>query len=427
MKYNIYKFMNNDNVPKNLDDYVNIDPYVELIEKNSKIITKQVKEYNPFVVENEDNFITVSLPFEYIYQMSEIKVNLKHDKYNYYFKFLYRNGNVEEFSLYRNENIIYSNSDIEDIVDIIYVNSGKSFIMHKDLYNLGDGISIDFEMKLIEFVDHYDSHGVTNPKYDAIEMIDKIVLKPLKSDGNLYKYSCVGIHNDGRYSLLSNVSSVLLKYNEGEISTKIYIKENESGDNEYFLYKSSMYDKDIEIKKEDLHSRIVPTFHSHEIYNNDMNVKYANERLLILPNIWHKDKAYLHYRSYRIFKVHNYKLDDECYNDFIFHKDGDSKISIDMMVVLKKDVTHLKDTDKNIPLDYNDANVEIIKKIIKIGGIFYEEEIIDESINKEFIHSCSKDPIICINDSVMSNRIYNYTIYLYDQYKERSKAIVRVI
>lgn len=424
LTYYIYKFKNGI-APLDINEYVNIEPYAILIESDEPHIPQDLKKYKPTVIDNEQNdYITISTPFDFIYSLASIRVNLDE---KHFIVFTSRNNVIENITYYKNESAVHTINDQSETSKYIIVKSGSSFYIHKELIKDLNKITLDINVKRISFVDLNDAHGVTNPDYEEIEMIDRWILKPKRKEkGNIYTYSCIAMNTNGEYSLVSNSIAIMLHDEITVLRTKCYHCESyDSIQNNFVEYDDINSNKDIVLYKNDMYSREVPLINSHEIHFNDENINVYNIRTIIMPNIWSKDKNYLHYRKNRGYRFIQYLYADFSYEDYLFYKDGETNINIDMVKVYKKDVTNLTDDAAMKPITDSKSS-DLIMTMVRVGGVYYNEVATSGDDKVMFFNKCGVKPVVSFDTTCLKGKKYNYTIYLYDEKKVRSKAIVKV-
>lgn len=278
-----------------------------------------------------------------------------------------------------------------------------------------------------------------------------ITLKPLETDysGTLYYYSVIGVDDENDLiTHLSKVSAVLMQSDyQNNGSREIFSCENYTGmpDDEWNSVATIDWQSEIQIGDTDNpiainrfgypFSNTVPIFKQDEVKVNNRHVSLFNQITINVPNIWRGNNKEYNFRKLKSYKIRN--VHEEKYGDFsIPTYQSEMPISMEKMVVLRKNVTSLSSEDQLIPCDLNKIGEEIENPltIIRKNGVYYnirEHGILNT--NKYLIPS--EDTIAVFSESsvqsdismvfqVEQNKTYNYTFYLFDVYGKKSNPLV---
>lgn len=427
MVYDIYKFKNK-KASINLEDYREIEPISTIKEELSNDIVEfgQVADYNPTVIDHGDDydFKIYSTPFEFLYRNNFVVFNLKNHKnemasetISIYFNkvtissIIFSRFNGEKYEKYNEV------TDSNEICSLVVVESNRAIALAKKLTDSYRIVTMGINTRLIPFIDK-KSNGVFTPVFDVVEKMNSYDLIQDRSQKNVYYYSVIAISADDKVSDVSNVEAVQLAENIENIDCVIEYSDDyfENKDKATWdkLDKVQAY-KAVSISKSDIYSRKLPKLNMGEFKFDDSNLQTHGERLIMIPNIWHRGKLDFLQRHSRAYRLKNECNGEESDYSEIFYVEGKSEIKIDKMTIYKKRVTNLSEEAKKEPILTKDSDAELLKIYVRSGGLYYLDAI--ENTNKspiEIVSQNSNFPILNIKDSCFYSNDYNYTVYLYD-------------
>lgn len=432
MKYNIYKFTN-EKPYTDIAQYSGLEPYSVVDEEFSSIETYHKEGVVPNINSNtNDLYDVVTLPVDFMYSISKFDINFKCENGNVKITPLIRDLVIEEFHVFLNDRIYFSSTDIKEIEDYIVYNEGNCFLISKSITEKLTDMTLSFEEKVINYIDHYDSHGSFTPDFDIEEDEFTVKFTPKKDLYNIYHYACIAVYPDNTISQLSNVATITLAYDNVGLTRFCYASDHRAvTDNTFYLYKQEFANEPFIERKEDLLSRTVPLFPTNDITRDDSYLTSFNSRTVIVPNPYHESMDHLNRRHYRTLRFTHYHEDgvikDESYEPFVFYRDNMETLPIDMMKVLRMDVTRMSDENKYRPLDENTNGVEVLKVFVRNGGVYHDEYANYPFKDKvEFLSSCTGDIYLKVKDTATQYQDINYTIYLYDANSSKNTGQVGV-
>ncbi|MEG0153367.1 MAG: hypothetical protein RR744_09405, partial [Cellulosilyticaceae bacterium] len=329
---------------------------------------------------------------------------------------------------YVNEKIITAP---EEITELIVIESNNAVALNKAIVNLYNKITMNLNTKKIQYTD-MESNGVYKPQYSVIEKVKEYELYPKsETQSNMFNYAVIGVNSESKITDVSNLSSILLAENPNEVEMIVEYSDD------YFSQKDGATWNHLDkayaanayrISKKDMYSRVVPTYDVHEIKTDDSNVEIYCERLITLPNLWHRDKLYMLYRNNRAYRLKNvYEGQESEYSDVFFNEDT-SKVTIDKMIIYKKRVTYLDEEDRNKPISIGDKDSEILKIYVRAGGRYYADALENHRGRPiEIVSENSRLPVFQIKDRALYSNHYNYTVYLYDEKGKQSEPYSKVM
>ncbi len=433
MKYNIYKFTN-EKPYTDITQYSGLEPYAVVDEEFSSIETNLKEGVIPNINTNtNDLYDVVTLPVDFMYFISKFDINFNGPSGNVKITPLIRDAVIEEFHVFLNDRIYFSSTNIEEIEDYIVYNEGNCFLLSKSITENLSNMTLSYEEKVINYIDHYDSHGSFTPDFDIEEDEYTVTFIPKKDLYNTYHYTCIAVYPDNRISQLSNVGTVTLAYDNVHLTRFCYASDNRAAtDNTFYLYRQSFANENFVESKFDLLSKTVPLFPTNDITADDSYLTSFNIRTVKVPNPYHASMDLLNRRHYRTLRFTHYHEDgvikDESYEPYVFHRDNIETLPIDMMKVFKMDVTRMSDENKYRPLDENTNGVELLKVFVRNGGVYHDEYINYPYKEKvEFISSCTGGEYLEIKDTATQYQDINYTVYLYDANRSVNAGQVRVV
>lgn len=432
MEYKIYRFKNEK--PMTLpSEYINIDPVTSLSEKESPVTSVILNDCVPLIVDNgeEYEYKFYSLPFEFVYKTEffvfNIGTNMGADPNLMVYVYT---GNVSlgEVVIKEYDNGTYKEilrtSNREEMAKIVVIENNSTVTLAKNISKDYPVITLTVHANRLTFVDS-ESNGIYKHQYSSVEKIKDYEIHPKKNtQENIYYYSVIGVHPDGRLSDVSNISAVLLSENPTDINTIVEASDDYHEDS----YSASWSEIDkvkasnvYIIKKDDMYSRNIPPLNTNEISSDDSNLQVYGERIVKLPNLWHRDKVSTGYRGNRAYRFINELNGEKSEVSDVFYINGYSKVNIDKIVIYKKNVTKLSESDKYNPIEINDQDSQLLKVYVRSGGIYHADAIIKSEYEPiEIISNNSRFPLLQVNDNCLSSNYYNYTVYLYDENDKQS-------
>lgn len=432
MNYKIYRFKN-EKPSTSLSDYINIDPIGAVSEAKAPVEYAITNNYSPLIVDNgsEYEYKSYSLPFEFVYKSdffifnigTNVGANPNTRVYVYTGKV-----SISEVIIKENDNGVYKEtyktSNAEEIAKIVVIENNSTVTLSKSISKDYPVITLAIHTKRMPFVDN-ESNGVYKHQYSSVEKINDYEIHPkLDTQKNIYYYSVIGTHPDGRLSDVSNISAVLLAENPADVNTIVEASDD------YYENRSNASWCEIDkvkasnvyiIKKDDMYSRNIPSLNVNEIKPDDTNVQVYGERIVKLPNLWHRDKISTSYRSNRAYRFINELNNEKAEESDVFYVSGYSKVNIDKMVIYKKNVTKLSELNKKKPIQINDQDAQLLKVYVRSGGLYHADAIIKAEYEPiEIISNNSRYPLLQIKDNCLYSNYYNYTVYLYDENGKQS-------
>ena len=439
-KYNIYRFKN-EPAQMELEYYNDIEPIVTLYEdfEGKDIEYGEIGDYVPFVDDKGDDydFITYSAPFDFVFKQDFIIFHIggngraKADKIIEVYtskvsasRFVYKEYQNGKFETK------FETTNSTEIKNHFMIETPSCVALHKDYTKGYEGnVRLGIHTRRLFFVDA-ESNGVYNPKYQVVERTKDYELHPITdSQHNIYHYTSIGTTSDGRVSNVSNVASVLLAEEPHKVNVIVECSDDyHNGGNTWTVIDNIKASNAYRIQKDDMYVRDIPDFNIHEIKADDSNIQIYHERILKVPNIWHRDKMNLSYRRLRAYRFKNEYCGEVSEYSDVFYKEDFSKINIDKMVIYKKKVTYLDEEDRAKPIEIGDSDAELLRICVRVGGIYYRDAIDKVDTQPiEILSDNSRFPIINIKDRCLYSNHYNYTVYLYDEKGKQSKPYTVVL
>lgn len=464
LKYNIYKSTSIESLPKSLESLQLMIPIMIVDEATSEYKITTINE----IASLDSSYVRTTNMIKYLLKYRPIKTSA--NKINISINF------NDEVLIVKNESILLditfddlgvitsvvkTNRDktTENVVDIINIISIEEDTLKID-GNLIEGnysISCIYNTEIIEVVD-MTSNGIANPNsiveyksYTSDNVsIPYVKITPELSDkGVVYYYRIVAIDITG------NVSNSSLLVSNHLIQKKDLLSYNLQSSKDYFKNKELATWNDLSVVPSDTCVMIgrkvldqpgfislsdlsviedINIFAPSDISTNLSYVKSDNKLLISIPNVWVCNSEVFNSRpnkAYRLKAIIN-KEESE-YGEVIF-KENNSDIEIEKMIVIKRNCT-LEATPSDAS-SVNQLDTTVINTFIRKNGIYYTEEDHGKlSYNIPFPYSdvtiMSKlsvfDKITITDISCISGQKYNYSIYLYDSFKNISNPIVIVV
>ena len=401
------------------------------------------KDYQIQIIDNDEEFLTVSAPFEIIKDDVQFILNFKNDVLSIKPLKLEVNLGKNIISMikfiYENEDKVIT--DQEEISKIIKIKNNTSILLKKEEFNY-DSCTIDIKIKCMNIVDK-DAHGIFDPVVSSIETKDSIILyQDIKHHKNTYYYCCIGTTTES-ISEISDTKAVEIVEPIYKISTILeYSNDYNDIENANWIESEGIYNplKEIIIPKDKKSIAVnsIKNIDSHEIQVDDRLLSSDAIRVLKIPNIWHSDKRHIMQREKRIYRVKNISKEDptiESKYSHVIKSDNKIDVLIDKMIILKKNVTGLPEDVAAMPLTLNDTSSTTLKTYIRQGGIYYKEHLTNDyetnsQVNLSDVSIVTLDsrfPLFSIKDNCIYSNKYNYTIYLFDEIGNISEPISVVL
>jgi hypothetical protein len=434
MVYNIYRFKN-ETAKRELNYYIGVDPIFSIDES---ILTGDYPDHD-FIIndleatmtEKNESFITYSAPYEFINKSSIITFKLK-DHYmqmaNVLVEVVFGNVAINEVRIKRFIGETYelesTTTDQLEIMDMVVYENNSAISLAKSITKDYQKVTLSMLIARKEYID-MESNGVFKHQFSMIERVKDYEIHPkIDTQGNLYSYAVIGVTPEGKISQISNISTVSLAEDPTLVNQIVEYSDTYTDPlaqddwSELCRIKSSNI---FRIDKADMYSRRIPKFAVSEIKADDTNLQVYGERILKVPNIWHKDKQYMSYRNNRSYRFVNEYNGEFAEPSEVITFEGYSKVNIDKLVIYKKRVTYLSDEERKIPIEIGDKDAELLKVYVRLGGIYYSDAIVNmDNQPIEILSSNSKLPLIQIKDHCLYSNHYNYTVYLYDEKGKQS-------
>lgn len=173
----------------------------------------------------------------------------------------------------------------------------------------------------------------------------------------------------------------------------------------------------------------IKIFNANDVIIDTRCVINFNHVTLSIPNIWRMNNQKYNYRKLKSFRIRN--IYDEHYGDWSEPTyPSVLPVSIEKLIVLRKDVTRLTSEARQQPISLENLNDTLVYTIIRRNGKFYTSEDIslnynrytlnEDEGNKAVYSEGSIQPEIVFNFHANGNTVYNYTFYLEDVYGKYS-------
>lgn len=265
---------------------------------------------------------------------------------------------------------------------------------------------------------------------------------PLEYSGSLYYYSLIGV--DPSNSLITHISRV-----KAEVLLSDYINKgvreiqycnNYNGLPTDEWKKLTVVNWSTNIIFGDMTDTVsytrfgspfvdeIKIFDTKDVIIDTRCVINFNHVTITIPNVWQMNNQKYNYRKLKSFRVRN--VYDEHYGDWSEPTyPSILPVSIERLLVLRKDVTTLTSEERQQPINLNEINDTLVYTIIRRNGKFYTTEDISLNYNKYTLDESDKKAVysensvqsdIVFNFNATGNSIYNYTFYLEDVYGQYS-------
>lgn len=417
----------------------------------------------------EPNYESFSLPFDFNTPNVSYTIDIKNtgaaDNVNTYK--IYLGGTV----ISKIEVTVAGTTEIKTDPDWIKENfkviNSNNILINKILSNMNT-ITFSGFVKVYQFIDigggtPYElegivpspAHGVYVPQISVIDTNDYVSFyQEANTRKKMYYYVVVAKDPSGNLSQLSNVQVVEI---DEKPSTMEFILE--SSDDYYSTPDTATWkvvdtktpadEIRVNTKSKNLAIGTIDVLQYFDIFCNDSRLKLEGIRNLKIKNVWNVDNRKLFSRPKKTYKAKNKLGSTESNYCKPIILNGNVEVLVDKVMVLRKDVTLLSETDRIKPISISDGEATTLKIFVRQGGIFYKDFFLnnyetnrndeyyryDENYNKIPIPNYvvtsvtldSRYPILNINDSCISGNKYNYTVYIYDETGAVSKPVVNVL
>lgn len=441
----IYKIFKTKNTRKDysIEYMMNNTPDLICDEKLIEGYIVKFEDYQLPIIDNEEDFIIVSAPFDIVKNNSTFILNFKNDilsKNHTKLKVEFGNNVISTIEFINNdESDIITDQDV--ISKLIKIKNSNSILLKKEKFNFKE-CTIDIDVKCVSIIDE-EANGLFDPIISKIETKDSIILyQDTKYHKNTYYYHCIGT-NGTNVSEISDTKAVEISEPIGEIKTVLeYSNDYNNIKNATWIEVDKYYNPLREIiipkNKDAIAIDVVENINTHEVQVDDRLLSTDAIRTLKIPNIWHKDKRYIMQREKKIYRVKNVSIFDTDirseYSDIIKSEDK-IEVLIDKMIILKKNVTGIDENEAAKPLALNDISATTLKIYIRQGGIYYKDYLANDcevnnsnaSNTVSIVTLDSRFPLFSIKDNCIYSNKYNYTIYLFDEIGNISEPISVVL
>jgi len=177
----------------------------------------------------------------------------------------------------------------------------------------------------------------------------------------------------------------------------------------------------------------VPEF-SDEDWKLDTKYILSEHKVIVtLPNVWCKGDPRFNRRphvAYRLIaELQGFKSEEGP----VLTETEEAHLPVERMIVIRRTVTGLDETEKMRGSLVNEGTV--IKTYVRKNGIYYDS-IIGRSLPVNVPKSTSPTDTLTeasifksltIEDACLPGESYNYTVYMYDSYGDRSRPITRLV
>lgn len=265
-------------------------------------------------------------------------------------------------------------------------------------------------------IEDRDTDSVYNPNINIIETKDSIILShSIDYRRNIYNYKVISVTGDNKISNLSKTVSCEMTFKNKDVSMVLYKTEDDNIDETIIWEKVKEINVDDVFnlnKKNDIPSSNINVLNSYDIYKDDYLLKAIGERILKIVNPLHINNSDKLYTNPRKFKIVNRKDNTETTKHFLYNPNNRCKITIDKIEIYKREV--ILDSDKEaIPI----SGELLLKRFIKRGGIYKDEDGEYINLSSEFLN---------IKNLCTFAKVYNYTVYLYDERGYISSPIIKI-
>lgn len=443
----VYKIFRTKNERKDftVDYCINNEADLIIYEKTNKDFEFKFEDYQISVIDNEDGFLIVSAPFDIVKNDTSFTLNLKNNSLAIPHAELIINFGkniISSLELKIEGSLINKITDQSIISKIAKIKNDNSILLSKERFNYNE-CTITIPIKCVQITD-LQANGIYNPIVSTLESKDFILFyQDSKYQKNVYFYTSIAF-NETSITEFSDTRAIEVTEIPQNMRTLIECSDDFQI-SETPTWKKFREEKvyiptsEIKIQKSEIHSDSIKNIYEHEIYVDDRLLLSNGLRIIKIPNIWHKDRRDMMQRPKKAFRLKNISLEDktiesEYSNPIVFGEP--IEILIDKMVILKRNVTGLPDDIANLPLDFNDEDVNVLKIYVRQGGIYYKDYVIGDYetnniiIYKDLTSSVTLDsrfPMFSIKDNCIFSYKYNYTVYLYDETGKISAPVTVVI
>lgn len=177
----------------------------------------------------------------------------------------------------------------------------------------------------------------------------------------------------------------------------------------------------------------VPEF-SKEDWNLDTRYILSENKVIVtLPNVWCKGDPRFNRRRYVAYRLISELQGFKSEEGPVLTEVEEAHLPVERMLVIRRNVTGQDEAEKQRGSLVNEGTV--IKVYIRKNGIYY-----DSIVGRSLPINVPKSPsptdtmtegsifnTLTIEDTCLPGESYNYTVYMYDSYGDRSKPITRLV
>jgi hypothetical protein len=291
-------------------------------------------------------------------------------------------------------------------------------------------------------------------QYNKFTYSPIVTLKPMEMDytGTIYYYSVIGVdETNNMITHLSKVSAILLSSDYQNTGSREILSTNEYTGMPADTWSSvATVDWQTAIQIGDTNNPIainrfgypfsdkIPVFNKEQATIETRYAAMFNQITINIPNIWRANNKDYNFRKLKSYKVRN--IYDGKYGEFsVPTYQSEMPLSIEKIMILRKNVTGLSEVEKNTPCELNEIGTNVANPltIIRKNGIYYNSRehgilsankysIPPEDTTAIFTESSVQNEITMVFE-VEQNKIYNYTFYLFDVYGKKSDPVTILI
>ena len=177
----------------------------------------------------------------------------------------------------------------------------------------------------------------------------------------------------------------------------------------------------------------VPEFSDEDWSLDTKYILSENKVIVTLPNVWCKGDPRFNRRPHVAYRLISELQGFRSEEGPVLTKTEEAFLPVERMVVIRRTVTGLDEAEKTRGSLVNEGTV--IKTYIRKNGIYYDS-IVGRSLPVNVPKSTSPTDTLTeasifksltIEDACLPGESYNYTVYMYDSYGDRSRPITRLV
>lgn len=264
--------------------------------------------------------------------------------------------------------------------------------------------------------------GLSTPFFEKEETEDGILIRVKENKGEIYYYGLVATQYNAQVSPMEIITSTI-KQEEESISHVIHQT------NQIPL---RSFSKETFLKKDEVCQDGVPHIADHDIECDLRNIIISNDVIINLPNIWYDVNKVYNYRS--CFDLYLTAISGQASSEQIklFSNEEKIYIPLEKIEILRKDISLEPYSEE--PDNATDASVETVKVFVLKDGGYYEK-----GYEKYPLNIITKDELLSVFDysstrktlsfsnKIEHEKIYRYTIRVFDRFKKSSRASVVIL